>query len=248
MNNDVVPVQQFSYSELDRMAHAIAKSGLFAVKTPEAALTLLLISQAEGTNPVNALMDYDLIGGKPALKSSAMLARFQRSGGRVKWLQSTDACVEGHFTHPVGGELTVKWDTERVKTAGLAGREIHQKFPLQMKRARCISEACRALAPNAIPLGIYTVEEQRDIPEETVVATVSLDKAVSQAVEEVKKAMPDDDLESLIMKLDVNTREELVAAYNAGVERFREIGNKEQFEKFKWHKDLALASIETGTI
>src|SRR5271166_3494017 len=94
-----------TFQQLERMANAIAKSGLFAVKTPEAALTLLLIAQAEGIPPTQAMMDYQVIQGTPSLKSAAMLARFQRSGGRVEWTQSTDECVEGKFTHPVGGTL-----------------------------------------------------------------------------------------------------------------------------------------------
>lgn len=240
---DIVPIQQVSYSQLERMAHAVAKSGLFAVKTQEAALTLLLIAQSENISPVQCFMDYEIIQGKPSLKSAAMLARFQRSGGRVKWLVSTDESVEGHFTHPVGGELTVKWDTARVKTAGLSEKDMHRKFPLQMKRARCISEACRALAPNAIPLGMYTVEEQRDIPEEAVVATI--DQAITDVA---KNVMEEDELDGLVKSLDVKTREELVTAYNVGIHVFRERGSKAQFEKFKWWRDNMLAAIEAGTI
>ena len=78
---DTLPIQQVPFSQLERMASAIAKSGLFAVKTPEAALTLLLIAQAEGIPPTQAMMDYQVIQGTPSLKSAAMLARFQRSGG-----------------------------------------------------------------------------------------------------------------------------------------------------------------------
>ena len=170
VSTQVLPMQQ-----LERMAQAIAKSGMFSVKTPEGALTLMLVAQAENIPAAQAMMDYDLIQGKPALKAAAMLARFQRSGGKVQWLRSDADCVSGKFTHPSGGELTVTWDTARVELAGLSGNAMHKKYPIQMKRARCISEACRALAPGSVPLGMYTVDVTPEFQtvNEAVTAVVS---------------------------------------------------------------------------
>jgi hypothetical protein len=163
MSNDVV-----QYQQIERMANAVAKSGLFAVKTPEAAVSLMLIAQAEGIHPAQAMMDYDVIQGKPALKASAMLARFQRAGGTVEWIEASDHKVSGTFTHAAGGSVTVTWDDERVKKAGLTN-PMHSKFPLQMKRARCISEGVRAVCPGVTPLNMYTPEETIDM--ETVVVS-----------------------------------------------------------------------------
>lgn len=188
---------EVSISQLQRMATAIAKSGMFSVKTEEGALTLMLVAQAEGIPPAQAMMDYDIIQGKPALKSAAMLARFQRSGGKVQWITSTNECVSGKFTHPSGGELVVTWDNERVKLAGLDGKDMHKKFPQQMKRARCISEACRALAPGSVPLGMYTVEETQDIvdvtPEVQTVneAVASVVSGTGLTEEEIKDHLED---------------------------------------------------------
>jgi hypothetical protein len=36
------------FSDVERMASAVAKSGLFGVRTPDQALSLMLIAQAEG--------------------------------------------------------------------------------------------------------------------------------------------------------------------------------------------------------
>ena len=253
MSNDVATINSMpvTFQQLEKMATSIAKSGLFAVKTPESALTLLLIAQAEGIPPVQAMMDYQVIQGTPSLKSAAMLARFQRSGGKVVWLQSADECVEGKFTHPMGGELTVKWDQARVKTAGLDGKDMHKKFPQQMKRARCISEACRALSPNAIPLGMYTVEEARDMEMIDVTpapTAASIEQAVTDAAKSVKTAMTTEEFDALILTLDVKTRDELVTAYNAGVKILRDRGNKDQFDKFKGWRDDMLIALESPTI
>jgi hypothetical protein len=157
MSNEVV-----QYQQIERMANAVAKSGLFAVKTPEAAVSLMLIAQAEGIHPAQAMMDYDVIQGKPALKASAMLARFQRAGGTVEWIEASDQKVSGTFTHAAGGSVTVTWDDARVEKAGLTN-PMHKKFPLQMKRARCISEGVRAVCPGVTPLNMYTPEETIDM-------------------------------------------------------------------------------------
>jgi hypothetical protein len=195
------------------MALAISKSGMFAVKTPEAALTLLLIADAEGVPPAQAMMDYDLIQNKPALKSAAMLARFQRSGGKVQWLTSTDDVVEGKFSHPSGGELVVRWDNARLKTAGIDGKDMHKKFPLQMKRARCISEAVRAIAPQCIPLGMYTVEETRDIEVEEIPQHETA--AIEGAAKQITHGISSEEVDALVMTMDVKTLPELKAAFGA---------------------------------
>lgn len=195
-----IDVRAISFNELERMAKAIADSKMFACKDVAQALTLCLVAQSEGIHPAQALMDYDLIQGKPALKSAAMLARFQRSGGKVKWLQATDAVVEGTFTHPsCESPVTVKWDNERLVKAGLADRDMHKKFPLQLKRARCITEGVRATAPGCIPVGMYTVEETIDTPAEPAAVQVArTDLAQTAAVEAVVNALTETEIEEHI--------------------------------------------------
>ena len=56
-------------SEVERMANAVAKSGLFGVKNVEQAMALMLIAQAEGMHPAIAARDFHVIQGRPALKS-----------------------------------------------------------------------------------------------------------------------------------------------------------------------------------
>ena len=95
---------------MSRMADAFAKSNLFGVKTKDAALSLLMIAQAEGIHPALAVMEYDIIEGKPARKAERLLARFQMSGGKVEWLKYEDAVVTGKFSHPQGSSVEITWD------------------------------------------------------------------------------------------------------------------------------------------
>lgn len=152
-------------ADLERMADAIAKSGLFGVKSPVQALALMLIAQAEGSHPATAARDYHIIDGRPALKADAMLARYLSSGGKVQWHEHTDAKVSATFAHPAGGTLKIDWDMARAKAAGMGGKPMWTKYPRQMLRARVISEGIRATNPG-VAVGIYTPEEVQDFAPE----------------------------------------------------------------------------------
>lgn len=157
--NELVPI-----SDMERMAMAVAKSNMFGMKTPEQALALMLVAQAEGVHPGIAVRDYHVIQGRPALKSDAMLARFQQAGGRVEWTEYTDQRVAAKFSHPQGGTVEVDWTQERAKAAGLLNRDNWKSYPRQMLRARVISEGVRTVFPGA-NASVYTVEEVQDMTE-----------------------------------------------------------------------------------
>jgi hypothetical protein len=145
-------------SDMEKMALYIANSGLFGIKTPEAAMSLMLISIAEGRHPALAARDYDIIQGKPAKKAEAMLRDFLQTGGSVKWHQLNDEIADATFSHPQGGEVRITWDMDRAKQAGLAGRDMFKKFPRQMLRSRVVSEGIRTTCPMATS-GMYVPEE-----------------------------------------------------------------------------------------
>jgi len=147
-------------SDLERMASSIAKSGLFGIKTPEQAVALMLVAQAEGRHPGSVAREYHIISGRPALRSDAMLARFQQSGGSVQWGERTDKTVSGTFSHPQGGNLTLTWTIEDAKRAGIYANQ-WTKYPRQMLTARVISEGVRAVFPSVVA-GVYTPEEVSD--------------------------------------------------------------------------------------
>ena len=154
------------------MAKAIAESKLFGIQTPAQALALGLLCQAEGRHPAEAARDYHIINGKPSLKSEAMLARFQQAGGKVDWHEYTHESVSGTFSHPQGGSLKVSWTMQDATRAGLTGNPTWKKFPRQMLKARCISEAVRGIFPGVLS-GLYAPEEVSDIPVQVVAETTS---------------------------------------------------------------------------
>lgn len=180
--SNLVPVQ-----DIERMAIAVAKSGLFGVKTADEAMALMLIAQAEGQHPAIAARDYHIIQGRPALKADAMLARFQAAGGKVSWEDYTDERVSGSFSHPAGGSIVVTWTLDQAKHIGLVKPSSGwHKYPRAMLRSRCISEGIRAVYPGCV-VGTYSVEEVQDFddkPAKTSVAEVK-DMGAAEVVEAI---------------------------------------------------------------
>jgi hypothetical protein len=159
------------YGEIERMATAVAKSGLFGVKTADQALALMLVAQAEGRHPALAARDYDVIQGRPSKKSEAMMRDFLQSGGTVEWHDLTDAIADATFAHPSGGKVRISWDMKRAQAAGLGGKDMWKKYPRQMLRARAVSEGIRTVCPMATS-GMYVPEEVQDFqPEKNITPT-----------------------------------------------------------------------------
>lgn len=186
----VIPI-----GDIQQMAVAVAKSGLFGMKTPDQALALMLIAQAEGLHPAIAARDYHIIEGRPSLKADAMLARFQAAGGSVKWPEMTDQRVAGIFSHPQGGTVEIDWTIETAKRAGLGpgkhrngSDNMWSKYPRQMLRARVISEGVRAVYPGVV-VGMYTEEEVNDSVEES--HSITTGKIVDAEIVEEKDPVTD---------------------------------------------------------
>lgn len=156
MSNEIATIQ-----DMDFMAKKMAK--LFQ-KTPDDLFSLMLVARAEGKDPAIAAMEYDIIQGRPSLKSTAALSRFQAAGGAIQWVERTDLKCIAKFTHPQGGTLPVMWDIERAKTAGLTSKDNWKKYPAQMLSARVISEGVRAVYPACLG-GFYLSEEVKDFDE-----------------------------------------------------------------------------------
>jgi hypothetical protein len=134
------------FADLEKMSEVMAKTGMFG-KNAEQLISLMLIAQAEGIHPARAAQEYDVIQGRPALKAQAALARFQETGGRIKWITRTDTECEAEFSHPKGDPVSVKWDMEKAKKRGLADKDNWKKMPGTMLMWRTASEGIRICCP-----------------------------------------------------------------------------------------------------
>jgi hypothetical protein len=137
------------------------------------AFTLMLLAQAKGIHPIQAVERYHVIQGKPALKADAMLADFQQNGGSVKWVTMTDQEFAAVFSHPVHAPegVPVSFTLADAKRAELLGNKMWTKYPKNMLRARVISNGIRLVMPGIVA-GIYTPEEVMDFDDAPAPAPV----------------------------------------------------------------------------
>jgi len=183
-----------SLAEMREVAEAMVASGLTSFQTPEQALVLMLQAQADGQHPMKAAQEYHIIHDErnnrtyPSLRADAMLARFQRAGGRVRWIERTPRAVEAEFYHPGLVEpVRVRWTLEDAQRAGLANRRSWRQYPRQMLTARVVSEGVRIAYP-AVATGIYTPEEVQDFdatpPVRVEAEVVTAEPASSEEIDE----------------------------------------------------------------
>jgi|GEM_PF-2928552 hypothetical protein len=184
---------QHSVRDLEVMASRVAKSRLFNMDESQA-FTLMLLCQSRGIHPIEAVMRYDIIQGRPAMKSDAMLAEFQRIGGSVDWLSDNDNpdYAEAVFSHPKLSPKPkrVKFSMKDAHRAGLDGKDSWKKYPYSMLRARVVSMALRMLSPGIVS-GIYTPEEVGDMDEPRKVEATASVKPLTPEVVAVAEAARD---------------------------------------------------------
>lgn len=153
------------FESIQKMAEVAAKSKLFGAQTPEQALSIMLIAQAEGRHPMSAAKDYSIINGKPSKNAEAMLRDFLLAGGSVRWHKYDDEGAEATFTHPQGGSVKVDWNKARMQQAKIQNEAMYSKYPRAMYRARCVSEGVRTVCPSASG-GLYVPDEVRSFTQE----------------------------------------------------------------------------------
>jgi len=200
MNNTLASTSQYSpisVSDIEKMAGAITRSGLFGIRSQEQAVALMLIAQAEGKHPASVAAEYDIIQNRPALKSHAALARFQSAGGKIQWTSRTDDKASAKFLHPAGGEVEITWTMDRAKAAGLTGKQNWKTYPAQMLSCRVVAEGVRAVYPACLN-GTYLVEEVQDFDtkplriEKPVIAVEQEPQVITaEVVEDEPESLPE---------------------------------------------------------
>lgn len=208
------------FDAIQKMAEVAAKSKLFGSQTPEQALTIMLIAQAEGRHPMSAAKDYDIINGKPAKKAEAMLRDFLASGGKVEWHKLDDDGAEATFSHPQGGSVKIDWNKKRMQQAKITNEAMYSKYPRAMYRSRCVSEGVRTVCPSATG-GLYVPEEvraitapEKDMGSAEVVRDEEIAKAAPEQIEAMHTALSESGVEiaELLAKAELTDLSDMPAA------------------------------------
>jgi hypothetical protein len=127
-------------------AGMLVKSGLVPkdIKTPEAALFVILAGRDLGLSPVQSLRSIRPIQGKIECSADLQLGLFHRDGGKsaFKRLDNKIAILELHAPWLAEPHL-VKFGEEEAKRAGLMSNSNYAKYPQAMFRSRAITQGLK---------------------------------------------------------------------------------------------------------
>jgi hypothetical protein len=166
---------------------SIFKSGIFGLDKPEQGEILAMQCMVEKKSPLELARTYHFIQGQLAIRSDALLAKFQQAGGTVAWTERTDEKVKATFRKGTSSADIVADMKEYVGNGTALGKDGKlkdnwKKWPRRMLTARAISEGVRLIAPECC-FGTYTVEELDATPSRPVSRqnTPTLDELVPEA-------------------------------------------------------------------
>lgn len=150
--------------EIHELGASLIKSGLLpqTVKTPEAAVAIILKGRELGLPVMQSFDAIDNIQGKPTLKPQTMLALIYASSqcAGVEIDSTADECVVTMKRKMNGGvfEHTERFSIGDAQKLGLAGKDNWKKQPKTMLKWRAVAACARVVFPDVIQ-NMYTPEE-----------------------------------------------------------------------------------------
>lgn len=119
----------------------------------------MLVGESLGMPPGAALMQVQIIKGRPTLGAAAQLALAHQAGHRTTWTESTSArAVLSMVRAGTDTAVTTAYTMKEARNAGLGGRA-WSSYPAEMLRARCITRAIRQWCPEVLGGALYDPEE-----------------------------------------------------------------------------------------
>lgn len=144
-----------------RGAQYLFKSGLCpaSIKSPEAALFIILAGRDLGLAPVAALRNIHVIQGKVEVSADMQLALFARAGGSFRWvaLSDTEAALELRAPWMAAPHVS-RWTMQDAQRAKLDGGDNWKKYPKAMLRSRAITAGLKDVGFDATA-GVYAPGE-----------------------------------------------------------------------------------------
>jgi hypothetical protein len=129
-------------------AKMLLRSGLLpdTIKTPEAALFIILTGRDMGLSPVQSLRSIYIVKGKVEVSADMQLGLFHREGGRSHWVTLSDTQAVLRLAAPWLLEPHEEsFSIEDAKRAGLAGGQNWRAWPKAMLRSRAITAGLKSI-------------------------------------------------------------------------------------------------------
>ena len=178
------------------LAKHLLKSNMLptAIRTPEAALVIILTARELGIGPMMGFQKINVIQGKPTIAPELMLALARRQGLLEDMKIENDGTKCAVTIKRKGNSAaTVTFSLADAEAQGLAGKDNWRRMPAIMLQWRAVSAACRIVFPDVIG-GLYTpeelgadVDESGEVIEGQVTEITTPGKSPEEQKTEVKK-------------------------------------------------------------
>lgn len=185
-------------------AQTLAESGLLPKqyrKSPENVLYAVEYGRGLGLNPIQAMNSVHVIEGKPSPSSGLIGAMVRKAGHklrvRVERGQSGPVAI-AQIIRSDDPEWTFesRWDMDRARRAGVAGKQVWKAYPEAMLKARAITEVAREACEEALLGFSHSAEEMgAEVDEDGNVVAVPdaqhrAGATIAEAVEESGQSAP----------------------------------------------------------
>lgn len=139
---------------------------------PEEAAAAILYGAAIDMDPITALQNVYVIGGKPALYARTMVAKVLAKGHEIWTEEESDGSVTVCGRRKGSDKVeTVTWTSEMANRAGYTSNAKYKTDPRSMLYARASGDVARRIAPDALLGFSHNVEELRIDPENVAPTT-----------------------------------------------------------------------------
>lgn len=148
-----------------KYAQALAVSNLLPRQYQQSPANVLLameLGEALGVPPIQAINGIHVVEGKPSASADLIASLVRRAGHKLRTTVDDDALVAvAQIIRQDDPDFVfeARWDMEKARKAGLAGKGVWKNYPGQMLRNRAITEVARMGASDALYGVIYTPEE-----------------------------------------------------------------------------------------
>ena len=158
------PIRPDSYEQIMKLANQCAQSGLYGIKSPHQAFTIMVTGDEIGLSPFQALRGIHVIKGQPSIGANLMVALVMQCRDCEYWTvrKTTNETCEIETKRKGHDAQSITWTIADAKRAQLTNSDNWKKYPRAMLRARAISELARMVYGDIV-YGMYTPEEIGDV-------------------------------------------------------------------------------------
>lgn len=147
-------------------AEELAKAGILPKSyrgQPGNVLFAIELGYSLGLDPAQALTKIHVIEGTPSASANLISGLVRRAGHRLRVRVEREnglaAIAEIVRADDPDFTFVARWDMDRARVAGLAGKDVWKKYPEAMLKARAITEVAREACEEALSGLNYTPEE-----------------------------------------------------------------------------------------